>query len=162
MAVVSAVASFTISTLRQQPEFLTDAADRIWRAWWKGDGYSFEHVAGLVRTSLPSADIPHALVAHRDGRFLGTASVIESDFAARPQLTPWVAAVWVDEAFRGTGVGSALVADAVRRIFELGFETAYLCALPAKVPFYERSGWQVIEEGVEGLSVLALRDAQGK
>ena len=49
--------------------------------------------------------------------------------AARLELMPWLAALWVDEAFRG--IATALIADAARRAHTL-----------------VRLGWRVLEEDV--------------
>jgi GNAT superfamily N-acetyltransferase len=80
--------------------------------------------------------------------FLGTASVIASDLDERPELTPWVAAVWVEETARGHGVGAALVEQATQASFALGFARTYLCARAPMTPFYEGLGWTLIERGV--------------
>jgi hypothetical protein len=87
--------SFIISDLRQCPAFFDTVADRIWRAWWEPGGYPLAHIATRLRENMADTPIPFALVAHDGERFLGTTSVIESDLEERPQLTPWVAAVWV-------------------------------------------------------------------
>jgi GNAT superfamily N-acetyltransferase len=109
---------------------------------------------------MGAAPIPLALVAHDGARFLGTASVIASDLAERPRLTPWVAAVWVEPPARGHGVGAALVDRAAQDCFALGFARAYLCARPRMSRFYERLGWQILERkvGPHQLSVF-VRDA---
>jgi len=96
--------SFTISDLRQRPEFFDTVADRIWQAWWKADGHPLDRVSGRLRENLDVEPIPLALVAHEGATFLGTASVIASDLAERPQLTPWVAAVWVEPQARRRGM----------------------------------------------------------
>jgi GNAT superfamily N-acetyltransferase len=101
---------FSISDLRQQPGFLDTVADRIWRAWWRDSGYPLDYVSARLRDENLNADpIPFALVAHDGMKFPGTSSVIKADLAERPQLTPWVAAVWVDPQARQRGVGAALV-----------------------------------------------------
>ena len=100
---------FTISDLRQRPEFFDTVAERIWQAWWKPDNYPLGHITGRLRENMTETSIPLALVAHDGEAFLGTASVIASDLAERPQLTPWVAAVWVEPQARRRGVGGALV-----------------------------------------------------
>jgi GNAT superfamily N-acetyltransferase len=92
--------------------------------------------------------IPLALVAHDGGTFLGTASVIASDLDERPELTPWVAAVWVEERARGHGIGAALVNGATQACFKLGFPRAYLCARARMTGFYEGLGWKLIERRV--------------
>jgi GNAT superfamily N-acetyltransferase len=139
---------FTISDLRQRPDFFDTVADRIWRAWWQPNGYPREYIRARLRENMEATPIPFALVAHDGERFLGTSSVIASDLEERPQLTPWVAAVWVEEEARRHGVGAALVNRAARDCFALGVGRIYLCARPQMTGFYEGLGWTVIERNV--------------
>jgi N-acetylglutamate synthase-like GNAT family acetyltransferase len=151
---------FTISDLRQRPEFFDSVADRIWQAWWKADGHPLDYISGRLRENLNDAPIPFALVAHDGEVFLGTASVIASDLAERPQLSPWVAAVWVEPQARGRGVGAALVDRAALDCFALGVGRAYLCARPQRSNFYQGLGWIAVERevGPHHLGVF-IRDA---
>ncbi|GAA2836172.1 acetyltransferase (GNAT) family protein [Aminobacter aminovorans] len=149
--------TYSISDLRDRPEFAGDVAVRIWNAWWRQDGHELAFIRGLVDENFASTGLPQALVAHDRDTFLGTAHLIESDLEARPQYSPWVAAVWVDEAARKSGIGAALVQAGAEAAFLQGFDTAYLCAKPAVSAFYERLGWQRIEEDVEGLNVFSLK-----
>ncbi len=152
---------FTISDLRQRPQFFDTVADRIWRAWWKAEGHPLDYIQGRLRENLNARPVPFALVAHDGDTFLGTASVIASDLAERPQFTPWVAAVWTDPPARRRGIGAALVDRATRDCFALGVGRAYLCARPQRSAFYERLGWTSIERdvGPRRMSVL-IRDAE--
>jgi GNAT superfamily N-acetyltransferase len=151
---------FTISDLRQRPEFFDTVADRIWQAWWEADGHPLDFISGRLRENLSATPIPFALVAHDGATFLGTASVIASDLAERPQLTPWVAAVWVEPEARGRGIGAALVDRAAQDCFALGVRRAYLCARPRMSRFYGGLGWTIVERqvGPRDLSVF-FRDA---
>jgi GNAT superfamily N-acetyltransferase len=148
--------SFTISDLRQRPEFFDTVADRIWQAWWKDGGHPLETISGRLRENLNAEPIPIALVAHDGAAFLGTSSVIASDLEERPDYTPWVAAVWVEPQVRSQGIGAALVERGAHDCFALGFSRAYLCARPARTAFYERLGWIPIERdvGEHGLTVF--------
>jgi GNAT superfamily N-acetyltransferase len=147
---------FMISDLRQRPEFFDTVADRIWLASWKDAGVPLDYITGRLQENLNTEPIPIALVAHNGVEFLGTASVIASDLEERPQLTPWVAAVWVEPHARSRGVGGALVECAVRDCFALGIARAYLCARPVLTGFYERLGWIAVERdvGERGLTVF--------
>ena len=140
--------AYSISDLRQQPEFFEPVADRIWQAWWQPNGYPLAYIRGRLEENMQDAPIPLALVAHHGGTFLGTASVIASDLDERPDLTPWVAAVWVEERARGQGIGAALVDAAAHASFALGFARVYLCARARMTGFYERLGWTLIERRV--------------
>ena len=139
---------FTVADLRQRPKFFDTVADRIWQAWWQPGGYPLEYISTRLRENMEATPIPFALVAHDGERFLGTSSVIASDLEERPQLTPWVAAVWVEEEARRRGVGAALVNRAAEDCFALGITRAYLCARPQMTGFYEGLGWTVIERNV--------------
>ena len=153
--------TFTISDLRQRPEFLDMVADRIWQAWWRDSGHPLSLISGRLRDENLNPDpIPFALVAHDGEAFFGTASVIASDLAERPQWTPWVAAVWVEPGARQRGVGGALVGRATRDCFALGFGRAYLCARAQLSAYYERLGWTPIEHDVGSRHlILFIRDA---
>ncbi len=139
---------FIISDLRQRPEFFDTVADRIWRAWWQPSGYPLDYIATRVRENIAPTPIPFALVAHDGKKFLGTTSVIAADLEERPELTPWVAAVWVEEDARRHGIGAALVDRATQDCFALGIRRAWLCARPRMSPFYEGLGWTVAERKV--------------
>ena len=151
---------FIISDLRQQPQFFDTIADRIWQTWWEPNGFPRDHIATGLTENMADTPIPFALVAHDGERFLGTSSVIASDLAERPQLTPWVAAVWVEEEVRKLGVGGALVNRAVDDCFSLGEKRIYLCARARMTRFYERLDWTLIEHrvGAHQLNVF-LREA---
>ena len=140
--------AFTISDLRQRPEFFDTVADRIWQASWKANGYPLDYISGRLCENMSDSDIPFALVAHDGQAFLGTASVIASDLAERPQLTPWVAAVWVEPEARRHGIGAALVKRAAQDCFALGVDRAYLCARPHLLAFYTVLGWTAVETDV--------------
>ena len=150
-----------IADLRECPQYFDIVADRIWQAWWKPHGHPLDDIRGRLRENMTPSPIPLALVAHQGGQFLGTASVIASDLAERPQLTPWIAAVWVEPQARHRGLGAALVDRATQACFDLGVARAYRCARPERHSFYERLGWTGIESDV-GPSRLGvfIRDAK--
>jgi len=105
--------------------------------------------------------LPVCLAAlNEDGSIVGTASLIENDeLPNAPEPGPWVAAVYVDAANRGTGVGGELVSEILRRARNLGFDDVYLYT--ESVPkWYESMGWSFIRTdhslGVE-VTVMVYR-----
>ena len=144
---------FTISDLRQHPEFFDIVADRIWQAWWRDGGHPLDYISGRLQENMNATPIPFALVAHDGKSFLGTASVIASDLPERPQLTPWVAAVWVEEHARRRGVGGALVNRATLDCFALNVACAYLCSAAAAYGFLRKTGLESDRTGRRATSL---------
>ena len=146
----------TISDLRQRRDFLDAVTDRVWRGFWSEHGYPLDSIAALTRKSLGLEPLPFCLVAHTDDAFLGTVSVILSDEEARPDYTPWIAALWVDPQARRRGIGAALVEEAVLRTTSLGIPRVYLATRLPRRAFYENRGWIVREENVgdDNLTIL--------
>ncbi|MCB4767500.1 GNAT family N-acetyltransferase [Ancylobacter sp. Lp-2] len=150
-----------IDDLRHAPAFTPVVADRIWRAWWLEAGVPEDAVRTRLQESLGPGPIPTTLVALRGTVFLGTASLIASDMEERPALAPWVAALWVEPAYRRAGIGAALTEAASRLAFRLGHARIYLAARPEKAGFYRRRGWETCETDVDGLDILSRADPPG-
>lgn len=153
--------SVHLSNLRDVPFFLDRVAHAVWTAFWRESGRPPTYILERATEALETAPVPFCLVAHEGDRFFGTASVIVSDVEGRPELTPWLAAVWVEESRRGRGIGSALVGRAAHDAFALGVPVLYLCAAPGRRGFYERLGWSVVEENAprQGQTIMSRRRA---
>ncbi len=106
--------------------------------------------------------VPLTLVAHEDGKPLGTASLIENDLETRPDLQPWLASVFVPAEGRGRGVGGALVRRVMEACRELGFPEFYLWT-PDRAAFYRKLGWEeMFVEDYLGERVTVMRHAFDK
>lgn len=110
-------------------------------AWWADDGWSLpETEAFLRRATGPAA--PCAFVAESDGAPIGTAMLDTDDLGARPDLGPWLASVWVEPAWRGRGVATALVSQVETAARALGYSRLWLFT-PDAAGFYAARGWQL-------------------
>jgi N-acetylglutamate synthase-like GNAT family acetyltransferase len=62
----------------------------------------------------------------------------------RPDLSPWLAAVYVAPAYRKQGIGSALVKAVESTAQQIQIARLYLFT-PDQEHFYARLGWSVLE-----------------
>lgn len=147
----------TVSDLREVPAFAAVVAERVWRAWWEAQGVPLADLRARLDESLGPDPVPATFVAHDRERFLGCAALIASDVDQRPQLTPWVAALWVEPDMRRLGVGVALMACATQAAFGAGHERVYLAAEAPLAPYYVARGWALIESDVDGLEIFVRR-----
>jgi GNAT superfamily N-acetyltransferase len=148
--------NWTISNLRQRPEFVDVIADRCWTAWWIDSPVSPAEYRSWVQACVDSAGVPASFVAHRGERYLGSVKLIASDLEARPHYTPWIAALWVEATQRRQGIAAQLMDAAREEAKRCGHDTLYLCASPANSPYYLARGFEQIEADVTGLNVFSL------
>jgi predicted N-acetyltransferase YhbS len=123
-------------------------AERIWAAFWRHKGTPLSTIrVGLEASLQLESRVPFAVVAESGGRLCGNILVTDSDEPAKPDLRPWLAALWVDEAFRCQGIATGLIEQAARRTRILGVQRLYLVSRPALRDFHVRRGLKLLEEG---------------
>lgn len=106
---------------------------------------TFEDVKRLIAERTNKTKIPVALVAFDGNELLGTVCLKTHDMETRPDLTPWLAGLYVAKPWRRKGVGAALVKAIEKKANELAVEKLYLYT-PESEGFYSRWGWQVKEK----------------
>ena len=136
--------AYEIAFLADHPIHVATLAAWHHRQWHYLDlDVSVERRAAFLGTHGRGA-IPTTVVALRGDQILGSASLIAHDMDTRPELSPWLASVYVDPVHRGQGIGSALVTKVTGLARALGHPALYLFT-PDKEHFYRRLGWRVIE-----------------
>lgn len=109
------------------------------------------HVAEAQREG-----IPRAWVAFVDGEPAGSVSLVERNMDTRPELSPWLAALWVRPEHRGRGVGTGLVRRCEEEARRLRARRLYLYTETA-ASFYASLGWSVVtQEEYEGEPVVVM------
>jgi GNAT superfamily N-acetyltransferase len=88
--------------------------------------------------------VPSVVVALEGGTLCGSAMLVANDMETRPDLTPWLAGVYVVAARRGRGYGSALVQRVEAEASALGVRRLHLYT-PGAADFYSRLGWSLDE-----------------
>lgn len=126
-----------IMKLREHPECIERAAR------WFADKWDvpLEAYAESIRAciSQPSG-VPQWYLVTDGDRIAGGAGVIENDFHDRPDLTPNLCALFVEEDCRSRGIARELLTFVRQDMADLGIETLYL--VTDHTAFYEKCGWE--------------------
>jgi GNAT superfamily N-acetyltransferase len=145
-----------ISNLRNEPHFAATIADRGWNAWGSSLNVTLaEYLAGVEEMTRGDG-VPYAFVAHSGLQYIGSVLLIENDLESRPAYAPWIAALWVEPAFRRQGVAVELLETARSESLRLGHANCYLCAKPSKTPYYLARGFRLIERDVGDVNILKI------
>lgn len=131
--------------LSDHPELIPELA-RLHHAQWsylRPSETLIERTARLA-SCRGRGGVPSVVVALEDGALVGSAMLVSNDMSTRPVLTPWLAGVYVVDACRGRGYGSALVRRIESEAANAGTQRLYLYT-PDAEGFYEPLGWSVDE-----------------
>jgi len=139
--------SLTFSQLRDRPEFCTIAAHRMWKAWWEYYSHPLEKVENHLKNDIAdAAQFPFGIVAHDDETYIGHCLAIAHDLDQRPDLSPWIAALWVEPDHRRKGIAAQLMSRAMQELQALGYKTIYINAKPSLKEYYPGLGWMLIDQ----------------
>ena len=106
---------------------------------------SFDGYVALLTQAAASRRVPSVLIAVADRQLLGSANLVASDLPPRPELTPWLAQLFVDPTRRRDGVGAALVRAVLQRAQQCGYSRVYLYTSGTLPEYYRRLGWRIVE-----------------
>lgn len=97
-----------------------------------------------LQSHLNRRVVPTTFIACDDDELLGSASLVVSDLDIRPELTPWLASVFVAPAARNRGVGTQLVQRVMSEARAIGVPRLHLFTLDRE-NFYAGLGWRLLE-----------------
>jgi GNAT superfamily N-acetyltransferase len=128
-----------------------------WADLFRASGTSKEKLEELLAERAVTDKLPIALVALSDGVLAGTGSIKLSEPGTRDGLSPWLAGMYVKDAYRGSGIGASIVRALEAKASELGVTTMYL-SVGAAEEFYGRLGWTVLDRvnsyGVKDVALM--------
>ena len=138
----------SIAYLADYPQYLPTVANWVHTEWGHHNpALTVQDYEATLRKNLVRDTIPLTLLALWDGLPAGTASIFIDDMDIHPELTPWLAAVYVPVDHREKGIGSKLVGAIEEKARSLHIARLYLWT-PDKEHFYSQLNWTVIERPV--------------
>ncbi|MGE3318580.1 MAG: GNAT family N-acetyltransferase [Candidatus Berkiella sp.] len=137
--------NLNIAYLADYPAHLTLLAEWMFTTWGHyNPGSSIERIQSKLADHLKRDSLPITLIALDNNRPVGTCSLRIND-GIRPDLTPWLASLFVLPEYRGQGVGEKLIDAITQEARRLHFTKLYLLAFDPILPnWYQRLGWQGI------------------
>jgi len=143
--------------LKDQPQHIESLAH-----WHHSEWSHFnpdENIAQRVtrmQTYLNDNFIPSTYIAF-DKELLGSAAIVKNDMDSKPELSPWLASVYVNSEHRNKGIGKKLVEHLMHQAQLNDIDKLYLLT-PDQKKFYQRLGWQSIsDEKYHGSDVTVMQ-----
>lgn len=127
-----------IIALKDRPELIGTAADWFHEKW-KVPVEAYLESMEESRTAKGGVPAWY-VVPDISGAIIAGIGVIANDFHQRPDLTPNLCALYVEETHRNRGIARQLLEHACEELRKAGVERTYL--ITSHTEFYERCGWE--------------------
>lgn len=103
--------TMNIAPLANHMNLLGEIAELHQKEWGHLDGsITLEKRIDMLEKSANQSGIPSVYIALEEGKFIGSAALVEQDMSTHhPELFPWLASVFVKPAWRRQGIASRLV-----------------------------------------------------
>lgn len=134
----------TYSYLMDDEAVIRQVASWIYHEWLSNKPeHTVESTIERIRPRVESTEVPLCIVAFENGLPVGCASLTKTDMASHPELTPWLASVYVSPVARGKGIASELCTRVVGEAKRLGYEKLFLFTKD-QMSLYARMGWKIV------------------
>ncbi len=148
---------FSIGKLLDHPVAIPQVAGWHCRQWARlMPEYTCQSYRQFLETHYRRDGVPVMFAAIAEGQVIGTIALDDEDMATHPELSPWLASLYVDGPYRSRGVATALVRHAVKEAVKLGIPQLYLYT-PDRESFFLALGWKtVLREDYNGVPVTIM------
>lgn len=131
-----------IIDLRHAPQHIPTIARWHFDEWgYLNPGKTLAYRIERMQRYIADNPIPSMLIAIDGEDVLGTAALVAADMDSHPELTPWLASVYIREDQRGLGLGKALVKALMDFAGQQQLPRLYLFT-PDQEGFYAKLGWK--------------------
>jgi GNAT superfamily N-acetyltransferase len=134
----------TITCAARRPDLVPVVSGWLWREWWQDRGLSADATRALYSKGQVEVGAPQTLILLADDVAVGTASLALHDLEERPDLSPWLAGVFVIPEMRGRGCARRLLAAFDEVCCAATIKTAWLYTTSAG-GLYLKAGWRVAQ-----------------
>ena len=132
--------NFEIKKVEKDTEFAAEFLSYVENCSWVEVR---DHLAGLVR-GWEFSDWETMFAAIEDGKIVGMASALKTDYYPLPEITPWVSSIFVSESHRGLRISGKLIDYVNEYLRGLGFRRSFI---PSEyVGLYEHYGYHYVKE----------------
>ena len=151
--------TINVGYLADYPDMILTCASWAYGQWGCQSGGSLKHAVARFTEGANKERIPLTLVALDKKKPVGMISLWKSDFNKRPDLSPWVASLFVHPFYRSNHIASFLIEKLEVEARRLGYIRLFLVTEEAK-NLYIRHKWEELEQvkTIHGQAVLMSKD----
>jgi GNAT superfamily N-acetyltransferase len=133
-----------IEYINDHPEAIKTIAKWHYERWQNIlPNFTLDTYTNFLSTHYKRGGVPSLFAAVEGGKVIGTAALDDDDMDTHPQLTPWIASLYVDVKYRKQGVGETLVRHVIEEARAAEVKKLYLFT-PDREHYFSRFGWRTL------------------
>ncbi|MBX9805517.1 MAG: GNAT family N-acetyltransferase [Alphaproteobacteria bacterium] len=142
----------SLALLKDHPHHLDELAQWMFELWGTFyPGSTVERVQQWLVKTTQSSDLPITMLALDGPKLVGCAMLQREELYQEKDITPWLGAFLVKDAYQKQGIGSHLHEWALKYTKSLGYKKLYLLALdPSHCEWYKKKGWTIYKTDETG------------
>jgi N-acetylglutamate synthase-like GNAT family acetyltransferase len=124
-----------------------DEIAALHHAEWKhlSPNKTIESRRATLISAAADEGFPTFYIAFKDNEFIGSAAIVARDMESRPDIGPWLAAVYVKKEWRKQGIATLLLRHCEVQASKAGIKTLYLFTESAS-QLYAKNDWVILEQ----------------
>lgn len=149
-----------ILPLQQRPQVLDDIAQwhfNEWQALYPQD--SLQDFRTDLASTMSGDILPSTWLLLVDDEVVATASLLRHDLSSYPQLSPWLANVFVLPQWRGRGLAKRLIRQVMANAWQAGVAKLYLFT-EDQTALYQSLGWCLWQEDQHQGKAISVMTAE--
>jgi GNAT superfamily N-acetyltransferase len=147
-----------ILRIEETPGYIETVAKWLYEEWGQHlPNSSISRAEKELRRTSDATGLPVSFLAIVDDEPVGVARLVINDMESKPDISPWLASVYVTPQYRDRRIGSELCYQVIKEAYRLNFLNVYLFT-PDRERFYARQGWVVIERSLyQGKNIVIMK-----
>ena len=118
--------------------------------WYMGRDVPFRYVLQEYSRRADNESLPYSFVACMNDLPVGMVSIKYNDMLNRPDLSPWLSALYVAPEYRNTGIGGLLISTVLQDCADNGIQRIFLFVdsryRKKLSDYYSGLGWIFLDE----------------